>query len=127
MSEMLPMQGVKAAVEITSDIVRLARDNPDAKEAGRYVAQSVNILANTLHTVLLPLSAVNFGVKKFAEYMTSKFEKELSDVTAHIPPEHLVSPKPSLAGPTLQSLTFAFDEPNLKDLYLRLLATAMDG
>ncbi|MBA3252980.1 MAG: DUF4393 domain-containing protein [Burkholderiaceae bacterium] len=42
-------------------------------------------------------------------------------------PEHIVEPKASIAGPTLQGLAFTHEEPNLKDMYLNLPATAMDG
>jgi hypothetical protein len=39
----------------------------------------------------------------------------------------LVEPKASIAGPALQGLAFTHEEPNLKEMYLSLLATAMDG
>jgi hypothetical protein len=127
MSAEEPAQGAKALVALSSDILKIAKENPAAQEAGQYAAKSLSIIAKTVHTVLLPLSAINFGVAKFADYMKTKFSDDLSEATANIPPEHLITPKASIAGPALQSLTFTFDEPDLKAMYLNLIATAMDG
>ena len=43
-----------------------------------------------------------------------------------IPEEHRVAPKPSIAAPAMQGLAFSLDEPELKKLYLDLLASASD-
>ena len=83
-----------------------------------YLSQNLN---------LIPLAAVNFGIQKAKEYFTQKFSIEFSDVISDIPEEHLIDPKPSIAGPALQGLAFSIDENELKNLYLQLLKTAVDG
>src|SRR5690606_29157112 len=56
-----------------------------------------------------------------------RFTADLSEKTRTIPLESVVEPKASVAGPALQGLAFTHEEPVLKDLYLNLLASAMDG
>jgi Abortive infection alpha len=45
---------------------------------------------------------------------------------ADIPDENLITPPASIAVPALQGLSYTFEEPNLKEMYLNLLATASD-
>ncbi|MDJ0337935.1 DUF4393 domain-containing protein [Cryobacterium sp. PH31-O1] len=127
MTQDQPLKNAKAIVNLTTDIMQIAKENPDAQEAGQYAAKSLKIVAQTVHTVLLPLAAANFAILHFADYMKNKFEKELADLTGTIPPESLISPKPSVAGPAIQGLAFTHEEQSLKDMYLNLIATAMDG
>jgi len=46
---------------------------------------------------------------------------------AGIPPEHVVEPKASIAGPALQALAFSHEEPDLREMYLNLLRASMDA
>lgn len=126
MPEDQPVQNVKAIVNLTSDIIKIAKENPEAQEAGQYAAKSLKIISQTVHSVLLPLAVANFAITRFADYMQNKFGKELSDLTRDVPPEHLIVPKAAVAGPALQALAFTLEEPSLKDMYLNLIATAMD-
>lgn len=64
---------------------------------------------------------------KARAYFSGKFQEEIAAKAETIPPEHIVEPKVSIAGPTLQGLAFTHEEPSLKEMYLNLLATAMDG
>lgn len=105
---------------IVGEIIEAAKNNPDIQEAGRTIAKTIN-------NVLLPLAAVNFAIHKAKDYFSNKFQKDLSEKAKSIPPEHLIEPKASVAGPALQGLAFSHEEPNLKEMYLNLLATAMDG
>ena len=45
---------------------------------------------------------------------------------ADIPDENLITPPAGVAVPALQGLSYTFEEPNLKEMYLNLLATASD-
>ncbi|MBT2516288.1 DUF4393 domain-containing protein [Streptomyces sp. ISL-90] len=126
MTEESPEKRVQAAVGAVGEIIKVAKESPEAREAGTLAAKSLVIIADTLHTVLLPLAAANYGAKKFAEYMKNRFGPELTEKTQHIPPEYVVAPRATVAGPTLDALVYAHEEDALRDLYLELLATAMD-
>lgn len=112
--------------ETVGRIVAGAANNPDIKEAGRILGKSALTVAKTIEVCLLPLAALNFGVQKAREYFANEFAEDLNAKTASIPLEDIVEPKASVAGPALQGLAFTHEEPDLKEMFLTLLATAMD-
>ena len=61
------------------------------------------------------------------EYFESgKFEEEMTDRLKDIPDENVVTPPLSIAGPVVQGISYTVDEPELRAMYLNLLATASD-
>jgi len=70
-----------------------------------------------------PLGAL-FGVSR--DYFDNDFGNDLSDRMALIPEDDLITPRLSVAGPAVQGIAFTLDEPNLKAMYLNLLAAASD-
>jgi len=124
---MNPIKDAKDGVALVGEMIKVAGDNPDVKEAGNNLGKSALTITKTINNALLPLAAVNFAFDKARKYFSEKFEQDLSEKAAKIPPEDLVEPKASIAGPTLQGLAFTHEEDNLKDMFLSLLATAMDG
>ena len=75
----------------------------------------------------MPIAAVNFVLDKGKDYLRTKFSKDLEFATANIPPEHLIEPKLSIAGPALQGLAFSHEEDSLRTMYLNLLASSMNS
>lgn len=126
MSDQDKLSDVKKGVSIIKDIMEAAGNDPKAKEAASKIGESAVILASAVKNCLLPLAAMNFGFEKAEIYFREKFQDELNDATADIPPEFLTEPKASVAGSALQGLSLSHDEPSLKELYLSLLSTAMD-
>lgn len=122
-----PIQTAKDGVALVGEILKAAGDNPTVKEAGANLGQSALTITKTINNALLPLAAVNFAFDKARKYFAERFQQDLSAKAAAIPSEQLVEPKASIAGPALQGLAFTHEEPNLKEMYLSLLATAMDG
>lgn len=118
---------VSGAVTGLGEIVQLGKESPDAREAGRYAAKSLKIVAQTVHTVLLPLAAANYGAQRFERYMRTKFGDELGERLSAVPPDDITEPRPVVAGPVLDALVYAHEEDDLRGLYLSLLATAMDA
>jgi hypothetical protein len=112
---------------VIGEIVKATADNPDIKATAGNLGKAALTVSKTINNALLPLAAVNYAFDKARKYFEERFQKELSEKTDEIPEEQLVEPKASIAGPTLQGLAFAHEEPNLKDMYLSLLATSMDG
>jgi len=117
----------KDGVALVGEIIKAAGDNPNVKEAGSNLGETALTITKTINNVLLPLAAVNFAFDKARIYFSETFQQDLSQKTSAIPLEQIVEPKASIAGPTLQGLAFTHEEANLKDMYLSLLATAMDG
>lgn len=117
----------KESVAIVSEIMKAAGDNPNVKEAGENLGNSAVIITKTINNALLPLAAVNFAFDKAKDYFNNTFQNDLSEKAKDIPEEKIVEPKASIAGPTLQGLAFTHEENNLKEMYLSLLATAMNS
>lgn len=122
-----PIKMAKESVSLVAEVIKAAGDNPQVKEAASNLGQTAVTLTKTINNVLVPLAAINFAFDKARAYFSGKFQEEIAAKAEAIPPEHIVEPKASIAGPTLQGLAFTHEEPNLKEMYLNLLATSMDG
>src|SRR5512139_3868627 len=96
----------KNGVALLGEIMKAAGDNPKVKEAGNNLGKTAVTLTQALNNVLLPVAAVNFAIDKARNYFTEDFQKDLAEKTSAIPPEQMVEPKASLAGPALQGLAF---------------------
>jgi hypothetical protein len=121
------VDAAKTTAEVVSAIVKAAGDDPKAKEAAHNIGESAVVITRLINNALMPLAAVNFAFQKAREYFSRKFQADLAEKTAKIPLDKVVEPKASIAGPALQGLAFTHEEADLREMYLSLLATAMDG
>lgn len=80
-----------------------------------------------MRTALIPLALVNLGVRRFEDYIRTKFPDELDSATAEIPDDAMQEPPLNIAGPVMQGLTFTHESEELRKLFLALLATSMDS
>ena len=119
-------KAIEAAASLGGKMLDIAKDSPDAREAGANLAAAAKTVTALVKHSLLPIAALNFGMEKAAAYFREKFANDVEGKTRHIPAESVVEPKASIAGPILQGLAFSHDEDKLKELYLELLASAMD-
>ncbi|MBU7574509.1 MAG: DUF4393 domain-containing protein [Hydrogenophaga sp.] len=117
----------KDSVSLVVEVIKAAGDNPQVKEAAGNLGQTAVTLTKTINNVLVPLAAINFAFDKARAYFSGRFQQDIAEKAQAIPPEYVVEPKASIAGPTLQGLAFTHDEPDLKEMYLNLLTTSMDG
>jgi hypothetical protein len=121
-----PLKTASTGVALVGELIKAAGENPDTKQAGRELGKATLTLAKAINLALLPLAAVNFGFEKAKVYFADHFSRDIAEKAAHIPAENLVEPKASIAGPALQGLAFSHEESDLKEMYLNLLASAMD-
>lgn len=122
-----PINVAKEGVSLLAEVIKAAGDNSQVKEAANNLGKTAVILTKTINNVLVPLAAINFAFDKAKIYFSGKFQEEIAAKAEAIPSEHIIEPKASIAGPTLQGLAFTHEEPNLKEMYLNLLTTSMDG
>lgn len=94
------------------------------KSAAEKYARRAAVKQAVLLKLYQPLARL-LGVAR--EYFDDEFARDMAEKTAHIPEERLVTPRPSVALPAMQGLSYSLDEPDLKEMYLNLLATATDG
>lgn len=102
---------------------QLAVDSPNMKAAAESYARRVAIKEALLLRVYQPI-AKYLGVSR--DYFDTQFHEDLAEKVADIPEEHLTTPSPSVAIPAMQGLSYSIEEPDLKAMYLSLLATATD-
>lgn len=122
-----PIEAAKGAVELIGAVIKVAGDHPDVKAAGGNLAKSAKTLTEFINVGLLPIAAINYGYGKARSYFEKAFSADVEAAAGSIPPENLQEPASSIIGPVLQGLAFTHEEDNLKDMYLRLIATAMDN
>ena len=107
------VKGIVEAVPVYQDVVQ-----PAAKEVGT----ALQTVARTIHVALAPLAILIWGYEQIREHL----EQTLAEKLKNVPPENINTPSPNVAGPTMEALRFAAHEPNLRELYVNLLATAMN-
>ncbi|WP_439902864.1 DUF4393 domain-containing protein [Microbacterium azadirachtae] len=118
---------VREAVSAAAEIIKIAKDNPDAAKAGQTAAKSLDVLSSSLYHLLSPLRVLNFAAARVEEYFEKRFGQELAEKLASVPNEDIVIPKSSIAGPALQGIADTIDEPELRRMYIELVARAMDN
>lgn len=121
------IEDAKEGVALIGEIIKVAGNDPKVKEAGSNLGTTAVTITKAINNALLPLAAVNFAFDKAKQYFNNHFSQDIAEKTANIPPENLIEPKPSIAGPALQGLAFSHEEANLKEMYLGLLASSMDN
>lgn len=109
--------------EVGKDLRAVARDKGYLDQAAELNAKRLAVKEQVWLKFWQPMGRL-MGVPK--SYFSATFEEELTRKLDAIPAEHLVSPSYSIAGPTLQGIYFTADEPDLREMYLELLAAASD-
>jgi len=109
---------VKGAVELAGRAYEDALQGP-AREIGR----SLTAVGKTLNVALAPLRGLVWGWERIEVFVAESLERRLAEVAS----ERLQTPDPTVAGPVLEALRFAGENPDLREMYANLLATAMDA
>ncbi|MEK6371354.1 MAG: DUF4393 domain-containing protein [Acidobacteriota bacterium] len=108
------VRGVVEAVPVYQDALQ-----PAAKQVGR----SLEVVARAINVALAPLTALVWGYDRISEYLNTR----LAELLSHVPEERIITPPPSVAGPLLEGMRFVAADAELREMFARLLATAMDS
>ena len=106
--------GLVKAVPVYEDIVQ-----PAAKEIG----VGLQTVAKTVHIALAPVSALVWGFEQIKEFVGTSVAKRLEK----IPQDKIITPPAQIAGPALEALKYTGHEETLREMYGKLLATAMNS
>ncbi len=117
----------KGMAGVTKVLLDKAEGSDDLKAAGQSIARSTAVIAKTVETALLPLVAVNAGAAKAKAYFSAEdgFKADINRATRRI--KRIVEPTATVVGPAMQGLAFAHEERSLRDMYVSLIAAAMDA
>jgi len=91
--------------------------------AVRHIGDGLATVAKAVRISLAPLEAGVWGYEQIREWLSIRVTRILADRKA----KKIETPPLSIAGPLILQLTFAKNEPDLKELYASLLASAMDS
>jgi hypothetical protein len=120
------VSAAKKAVDDKDDrsaLQELAADSPNMRAAAESYARRAAIKQGFLLKLYQPLARF-LGVSR--NYFDTQFHEDMAERLAAVPEEHLFTPSPSVAIPAMYGLSYSVEEPNLKEMYLNLLATATD-
>ncbi|MGV0733057.1 DUF4393 domain-containing protein [Mycolicibacter sinensis] len=102
---------------------KIAENTGALDPAAKILAKRIAMKQHVRLKLLQPLGML-FGVSR--DYFATDFESEMADRLQDIPEEELMTPSMNVAGPVVQGISFTVDEPDLRAMYLNLLATASD-
>src|SRR5450759_490020 len=101
----------------------LAKSSTAMQAAAEVRARRIAVKQEILLRIWQPF-AKWFGVS--SDYFETTFANDLAEKMVEVPQEEIVTPKVSVVAPAVQGLSYSLDEPNLKEMYLNLLAGASD-
>lgn len=108
----------EVAKEIAAEVYTDAA-KPAAHEAGEALGAIVGLFNNV---VLHPVKLANL----FFKYKQEQFKIDLKKKLDGVPLENITYPPISIVGPALEALRYNIDTVELREMYLNLLAAAMN-
>jgi hypothetical protein len=96
---------------------------PLGREAGELAVELGRTGIRTVRALLRPVTGLVWGVEQIEDWLQETIEQKLSDV----PEERRIEPPLLIAGPAIQAVRFASNEPELRDMFANLLARSMDA
>ena len=93
--------------------------SPAARELGEGLAT----IAKAVKISLAPVAATVWGYERIQEWLSIRVTCILAERRA----KKIQPPPLSVAGPLIAQMLFASEEPDLREMYAKLLATSMDG
>jgi hypothetical protein len=116
-------RALKTGSEEKKQLLELAAKTPAMQAAADAYGKRLAVKQRIVLRLYQPLARM-LGVSK--AYFADQFAADLAEHVADIPDENLISPPGNIALPAMQGLAFSLDEPELKAMYLKLLAAASD-
>lgn len=113
----------QAYTDAGSPIARQFGKSAEERDLGGSAAELgvtvVNIFTNVAKIIELPTI---WSYHKVRDWIEPHLQERLKDVAE----ERLQAPPPEIGGPIIEALRFEGQRPDLRELYVNLLATAMD-
>jgi hypothetical protein len=110
------LDGIGSAISVVPELYQDALQ-PAAQETGK-------VLALIPRAIRAALSSCEKWILS-AEYNLDETEILLAQKLENVPPEKIVEPESYIAVPAIQSLSYAMDSSELRNLYANLLAKSM--
>ncbi len=108
---------------IDAALADLAKSEPALKSAAKDLAFRTAVKERAKALLYVPLGLV-VGVRR--GYFDEDFLVDVGEKLASIPEEHLQTPATSVVAQAIEGLQYSVDDPDLKEMYLNLIASAAD-
>ncbi|MCB1047644.1 MAG: DUF4393 domain-containing protein [Calditrichaeota bacterium] len=119
----MDQDNVKSTAEAASELLKSVPIYQDALQPAMIeIGKNLETVAKTVRIALSPLSALVWGYEQISEYLESALTYRLQG----LPLDRIKTPSIAIAGPAIQSLSFASDLPELREMWANLIATSMD-
>ncbi|OZD61763.1 DUF4393 domain-containing protein [Rhodococcus sp. 06-1460-1B] len=105
-------------------LLKAAQESGYLDPAARSLAKRMAVKQQIRLKIWQPLGRL-VGIQK--DYFNDHFNDEMAARMADVPEDQVVTPRTSIAGPAIQGISYTVEEPELKEMYLNLLATASDA
>ncbi len=120
---MLNKDEIEGVAKATAEIVKAVPIYDDAvKPVAKEVGKALGTLGGVINIALAPLAAMVYGYEVIKEQLTSRLAARLTNT----PPENIVSPKLQIVGPLIEKYKYVHDSEELSQMFVNLLANAMD-
>jgi hypothetical protein len=114
---------VNQDADIGSELAKQAASNSHFAAAAEVRARRAFISQVVKLKFMKPIGMI-MGFK--TDYFETRFPDQLAEHLAHIPADHIKEPKPYVVVPAVEQIKNVSEEPSLRDMYLNLIANAMD-
>ena len=108
--------------QVDGTLLEVAKDNGELDRAAKVRARRAEVLEVVKFRLVQPLG----WLFRATSYFEDQFEEDMATRLADVPPEQVTTPPTSIAAPIVQGIGHTIDEPELRNLYLNLLASASD-
>lgn len=93
------------------------------RPAVKQVGIALETVSRAINLALSPLRGLVWGGERCETFIRTRVAEKLREV----PPDQIITPDASVAGPAIERLRFAGDKADLREMFANLLATAMDS
>ncbi len=120
---MVDHKNIKEVIEATTELTKAVPVYPDLiKPAAIELGKGLETVAKSVNVALAPLSGLVWGYDRIKSWLESSLTKQLKDV----PNEKIITPDLHVVGPAVESLRFAANNENIRDMFAKLIATSMN-
>lgn len=135
------LAAVQAAQALSDSPTVQELTKPSRQIAAKHLARTTDIIMGAFNALLSPFERYHVSQnavtselgaqlhldRQVADFQRTIFFEELQKKAEQIPQDRLQSPPVYIAGPALQAMLFTIDAPELRQFYVNLLGTSMDG
>lgn len=120
---MLNKDEIEGIAKATAEIVKAVPVYQDTVQpVAQEVGKSLKTLGGVINIALAPLSAMVYGFDLIKQKLGEELEKRLSSTL----PENVVAPQLQVVGPLLEKYKYVHENEDLSQMFVNLLANAMD-